>query len=161
MIPTVTVIIPTYNYGRFVADAIASVLAQTYAVFEIVVVDDGSTDETEEVVKTFGERVRYIKQQNAGVSAARNAGIEVSSGDLIAFLDADDTWLPEKIEKQVAKFAEDAEIGLVHCGMREFDDHTGETIELHLDGDEGWVAEDIALGEKSVIPCPGGSIVVR
>ena len=69
--------------------------------------------------------------------------------------------MPEKIEKQVAKFAEDAEIGLVHCGMREFDSTTGATIELHLDGGEGWVAEDIALGEKCVITGPGGSIVVR
>ena len=158
---TVSIIIPTYNYGRFIAEAIESALIQTYRADEIIVVDDGSTDDTEMRVKRFGERVRYIKQQNSEVSAARNKGIDNSSGDLIAFLDADDTWMPEKIEKQVAKFAEDAEIGLVHCGMREFDSTTGATIELHLDGGEGWVAEDIALGEKCVITGPGGSIVVR
>src|SRR5947209_13220762 len=104
---SVSVIIPTYNHGRFIADAIESVLAQTYPVSEIIVVDDGSTDETQEVVEKFGEKVRYIEQANAGVSAARNTGIENSDGDLVAFLDADDTWLPEKIEKQVAKFGAD------------------------------------------------------
>jgi glycosyltransferase involved in cell wall biosynthesis len=126
-----------------------------------VVVDDGSTDETEGIVKAFGTPVRLVKQPNGGVCAARNRGLENTTGDYVAFLDADDTWLQEKVEKQVAKFAENSEIGLVHCGMREFDDKTGETLQLHLEGGEGWVAEDIALWEKPVVIGPGGSIMVR
>lgn len=157
---TVSVIIPTYNYGRFVGEAIESVLAQTYPIAEIVVVDDGSTDDTEDIVRRFGD-VRYIKQPNAGVCAARNKGFEISTGEIIAFLDADDTWLPEKVERQVAKFEEDADIGLVHCGMREFDSATGETRAVHLDGLEGWVATEIALFTLPTILGPGGAILVR
>ena len=157
----VSVIIPTYNYGRFIGKAIESVLAQTVPVHEIIVVDDGSTDETEQAVKVFGEQVRYIKQQNGGVCAARNTGVENSSGDFIAFLDADDEWFPEKIEKQLAKFESDAEFGLVHCGMREFDLETGETICLMLEGEEGWVADDLILFEKPVVNVSGSAIMVK
>ena len=126
--PVVSVVIPTHNFGHFVAEAIGSVLNQTVAIAEIIVVDDGSTDDKNEVVGRFGEKVRYIVQANAGVCAARNRGVSLSRGSHIAFLDADDTWEPTKIEKQLVKFSEDAEIGLVHCGLREFDDATGETI---------------------------------
>jgi len=158
---SVSVVIPTYNYGRFISEAIQSVLEQTYPIFEIIVVDDGSTDGTESIVKEFGDRIRYVKQENLGVCAARNTGIEMSSGDLIAFLDADDSWLPDKTQKQVTIFIEDAEVGLVHCGMREFDTLTGETLEMLVEGGEGWVAEELALGEKPVICGPGGAIMVR
>lgn len=157
----ISVVIPTYNYGRFIWDAIASVFAQTHPAAEVIVIDDGSTDETESVVRGFSEPITYIRQKNLGVCAARNLGIENSFGELIAFLDADDTWLPNKLDKQVAKFSEDPEIGLVHCGMREFDDKTGKTIAYHITGGEGWVAEELALWEKPVIVGPGGSIVVR
>jgi glycosyltransferase involved in cell wall biosynthesis len=156
----VSVVIPTYNYGRFIAEAIASVLNQTHAVEETIVIDDGSTDETEAVVRVFGDRVRYVRQDNAGVCAARNKGVVESSGEFIAFLDADDTWEPTKIGKQLAKFAEDEEIGLVHCSMREFDNETGETISFHLDGEEGWVADDLLLSERPAINGPGGAIMV-
>jgi len=153
---TVSVVIPTYNYAHFIGEAIESALAQTYLIAEIVVVDDGSTDNTEEVVTAFGEKVRYIRQENSGVSAARNNGAKNSSGDFITFLDPDDAWLPEKIERQIAKFREDDSIGLVHCGMREFDSETGETIQLHLDGEEGWVADALLLFAKPVFIGPGG-----
>lgn len=151
MTAKVSVIIPTYNYGRFIAEAIESVLEQAYPASEIIVVDDGSTDDTEIVVAKFGEKVQYIKQANGGVCAARNNGFAKSTGDIIAFLDADDTWMPEKIEKQVAKFAEDAEIGLVHCGTREFDSASGETRALQIEGKEGWVANEHILFDKPVI----------
>ncbi len=156
----VSVIIPTYNYGRFIGKAIESVLAQTVPIHEIIVVDDGSTDETGQTVKAFGEQVHYIKQQNGGVCAARNNGVKNSSGDYIAFLDADDEWLPEKIEKQLAKFETDAKIGLVFCGMREFDFETGETIGFFLEGEEGWVADDLILFEKPVVIVSGSAIMV-
>jgi glycosyltransferase involved in cell wall biosynthesis len=158
---TVSVIIPTYNYGRFVAEAIESALGQTRPPVEVIVVDDGSTDETADVVRRFGERVRYIRQENLGVCAARNRGVAESSGEFIAFLDADDTWEPMKLEKQIAVFESDAEIGLVHCGMREFDSDTGETIALHVEGQRGWIADELLLWERPAIVGPGGTIMVR
>lgn len=157
----VSVIIPTYNYGHFIGEAIESALAQTFPVSEIIVVDNDSTDDTESVVRGFGERVTYIREPNLGVSAARNKGIESSKGDFIAFLDADDTWLPQKIEKQIAKMLDDPEIGVVHCGLREFDNASGETLALHLDGSEGWVADEMLLFSTPTIIGPGGTILVR
>src|SRR5689334_22859965 len=97
----VSAIIPCYNYGKYLARAIDSILAQTYAVSEIIVVDDGSSDNTREVATSYGGCVRYIYQQNAGRAAARNHGIREATGDWIALLDADDWWLPQKIELQV------------------------------------------------------------
>ncbi|MCE7963653.1 MAG: glycosyltransferase [Acidobacteria bacterium ACB1] len=154
-----SVVIPKYNYGRFIGEALRSVFAQTLSPVEVIVVDDGSTDETAEAVAEFGERVRYILQENAGVCAARNRGVAESSGDLIAFLDADDIWEPTKLEKQAAKFA-DPEVGLVHCGMREFDSDTGETLGVKLDGGEGEVWRALLLWEGPVIIGPGGTIMV-
>lgn len=98
----ISVVIPTYNRCRLIERAIRSVLAQTYKNVEIIVVDDGSTDDTEEVVKRIeSDALIYIKQDNAGACVARNRGIEEASGELIAFLDSDDEWFPEKLEKQL------------------------------------------------------------
>jgi len=102
--PEVSVIIPTYNRREFVREAIASVLAQTYRDFELLVVDDGSNDDTAAVMQEF-DNVRYICQPNRGVSAARNRGVALSNGELLAFLDSDDLWQPRKLECQVAFFA--------------------------------------------------------
>ena len=102
--PLVSVIIPTYNRGWIVRDAIDSVLGQTYADFELIVVDDGSTDRTPQILDAYGERLRVIRQANQGVSAARNRGIGDSSGPLIALLDSDDIWLPRKLAVQVDFF---------------------------------------------------------
>jgi GT2 family glycosyltransferase len=102
--PNVSVIIPTHNRRDFVREAIASVLAQTYQDFELLVVDDGSTDDTSEVVREF-PGLRYIRQENRGVSAARNRGVADSSGKMLAFLDSDDLWQPRKLEMQVEFFA--------------------------------------------------------
>ena len=98
---TISAVIPAYNAERYIARAIESVLSQTHPVDEIIVVDDGSTDGTAEVVRSFGEKVQLYQQVNAGVSAARNTGIKAATGDWIAFLDADDEWLPVRIQKQV------------------------------------------------------------
>ena len=97
---TVTAVIPTYNRARLLGRAIESVLGQTRPVDELIVIDDGSTDETREVVARYGDRVRYIFQGNRGVSAARNRGIEEAHSAWIAFLDSDDEWLLNKIELQ-------------------------------------------------------------
>jgi glycosyltransferase involved in cell wall biosynthesis len=100
--PRVTTIIPTYNRAARVLEAIRSVLAQSYTDHEVVVVDDGSTDDTEAAIRReFGERVRYVYKQNGGVSAARNHGIEHAKGELIAFLDSDDQWMPDKLARQI------------------------------------------------------------
>src|SRR5689334_14706815 len=103
----VSVVIPSFNYGRFIGEAIQSVLNQTIPVEEIIVVDDDSTDDTAIIISSFGKCVRYIKQMNAGVCAARNRGVAESSGEYIAFLDADDTWEPTKLEKQIELFSRD------------------------------------------------------
>jgi glycosyltransferase involved in cell wall biosynthesis len=100
----VSVIIPTYNRGWILAEAIDSVLAQDYSDYELIVVDDGSTDATAAVLDAYGSRIRVCRQNNRGVSAARNAGIGAASAELIAFLDSDDLWLPSKLGQQVAFF---------------------------------------------------------
>ena len=97
---SVSVIIPCYNYGSFVATAVESALSQTHPPIEVVVVDDGSTDDTRESLQAFGSRIQCIRQENQGVSAARNAGIRQSRGEWLAFLDADDYWHPQKLEAQ-------------------------------------------------------------
>jgi glycosyltransferase involved in cell wall biosynthesis len=98
----VSIIIPAYNAEKYIAEAVESVLAQSFRDLECIVVDDGSIDRTGEIVMGFGERVRYIRQENAERSAARNRGIADASGDYIGFLDADDILLPEKLKEQVA-----------------------------------------------------------
>jgi glycosyltransferase involved in cell wall biosynthesis len=108
-----SVIIPTYNRGRFVREAVDSVLNQTFNDYEIVVVDDGSVDDTKEVLASYGNRIRYIYQTNSGVSAARNRGILSSNGEYVAFLDDDDLWLPRKLELQIKYLDEHPEVGLL------------------------------------------------
>jgi len=100
--PTISVIIPTYNRANFIDVAIKSVLNQSYQDFEIIIVDDGSTDNTEEIVKNFNDfRINYFFHKfNQGISAARNTGIKACQGKYIAFLDSDDEWLPEKLDKK-------------------------------------------------------------
>ncbi len=100
-IPNVSVIIPTYNRAEYVTQAIDSVLAQTYTDYEIIVVDDGSTDNTREVLEPYMDKITYKYQENSGVSAARNIGIRASLGQWIAFLDSDDIWLPAKLSSQM------------------------------------------------------------
>jgi glycosyltransferase involved in cell wall biosynthesis len=97
----VSAIIPAHNADRYLADAIDSALAQTYPGIECIVVDDGSTDRTSIIASAYGERIRVIRQEQHGVSAARNRGAAEARGGLLAFLDADDRWLPERIERQV------------------------------------------------------------
>ena len=109
----VSVVIPTYNYGHFVAEAVESALKQTYPNLEVIVVDDGSNDDTAERLRQFGNQIIYIYQQNKGLSSARNAGIRRATGEWVAFLDADDVWHAEKIAKQLAAVGGDHDIGLI------------------------------------------------
>ena len=116
---SVSAIIPTYNSAQLVVQAIESVLAQSVRVAEIIVVDDGSTDDTAERLSRYQDSIRYVWQSNAGVSAARNLGVSLASGEFIAFLDADDVWHPRKTELQLQVFGRDANIALV--GTQAFD----------------------------------------
>ena len=104
MKPQVSVIIPTYNRGWIIHEAIDSVLAQDYTEFELIVVDDGSSDHTSDVLDSYRNVIKVLSQQNKGVSAARNRGIAKASGKFIAFLDSDDLWLPQKLSRQVEFF---------------------------------------------------------
>ena len=106
----ISVIIPAYNAEKHVARAIESVLAQTRPADEIIVIDDGSTDGTADVIRSFGDRVILIQQPNAGVSVARNTGINAATGDWIAFLDADDEWRPEKLKLQTDHLARNPDL---------------------------------------------------
>jgi glycosyltransferase involved in cell wall biosynthesis len=102
--PHVSVIIPTYNRSWCLSEAIDSVLSQTFQNMELIVVDDGSTDETPALLSRYGDHLRVLRQSNRGVSAARNGGIQAARGNLIAFLDSDDTWQPDKLARQVDFF---------------------------------------------------------
>ena len=120
--PLVSVIIPVYNYDRYLAEAIESVLNQTYQRLEVIVVDDGSTDRSSEVAKSFADRgVRYCRQDQAGIGPARNKGAELAQGDFIAFLDADDRWPEYKLERQLSAFATDPALEMVF----------GQALQLH------------------------------
>jgi glycosyltransferase involved in cell wall biosynthesis len=119
--PTVSVVIPVYNAERFLAEAIAGALKQTRPPAEIVVVDDGSTDRSADVAVSF-PGVRVIRQANTGPAAARNAGVAAARGDCVAFLDADDVWLPTKLERQAAALACDPAPDVVFGHMVEFAD---------------------------------------
>jgi glycosyltransferase involved in cell wall biosynthesis len=116
--PLVTVVLPTYNRAGPIGRAIASVLEQSYTNLEVIVVDDASSDSTAEVVGAFTDpRLRYLRhRENKGGAAARNTGIEAAGGELIAFQDSDDAWLPEKLAKQVPLFQR-REVGVVYTGL--------------------------------------------
>ena len=156
---SVSVIIPTYNYARYLGEAIESVLNQTRSPLEVIVVDDGSTDETPSVIAGFGPRVRGVRKANGGVSAALNAGAARAEGHLFAFLDADDVWLPAKLARQVAMLDADGSLGLVHCGVEEIG-ADGRTLGYSVDGLSGWVSEEMLLFRRSVILAGGSSAIV-
>lgn len=117
-----SVIIPSYNRGKVVVRAINSVLNQTYQDFEIIVVDDGSEDNTEIAVKNIGDnRIKYVRQKNSGACVARNTGIEHSQGLYVSFLDSDDEWFPQMLEKQLALYNSDSEIGCIYSNLQVVD----------------------------------------
>ena len=100
----ISCIVPVFNGERYLREAVDSIFAQTYRPLEIIIADDGSSDSTETLVSSYGDRVRYLKQNNQGPAAARNLGVCAARGEFIAFLDADDLWHPEKLERQIVRF---------------------------------------------------------
>lgn len=128
VVPAISVIIPTYNCAGYLPEAIESVLAQTFKDYELIVVDDGSTDETGQVVQRYGDKVNYLCQENRGPGAAKNLGIHTSRGALIATLDADDMWRPEKLAIQYEYMSSHPEVGLVYSDASSFDENGIRTI---------------------------------
>ena len=112
----VSVIIPTFNRAKFVTDAIESVLKQSYENIEMIIVDDGSTDETPPLLQRYSDRAQLIRTENRGVSAARNTGFKQSKGELVCFLDSDDYWLEKKVERQIDYFARHPEMHICQTG---------------------------------------------
>jgi glycosyltransferase involved in cell wall biosynthesis len=147
--PLITVLIDTYNYGQFVREAIESVLAQDFPLqdVEILVVDDGSTDNTREVVAKYGGRVEYLYKENGGQASAFNYGVERARGELLALLDADDYWLPAKLHCVTEEFARNPDAGLVYHPFRELRMDTGEW----RDGDFNAVSGDVAANEGQIL----------
>ncbi len=123
---SISVIVPTYNYGCYIAEAIASIAAQTLQPSEIIVIDDGSKDDTRAILERLGEpKLRYVYQNNAGVSAARNTALNLASSDYIAFLDADDRWRPQMLEQQAALLDSDPGMAFCFTNFVRFDHATG------------------------------------
>lgn len=116
----VSVIIPVYNAERYVGEAIASVLGQTYRPIEVIVINDGSTDGSEAAVKQFGGAIRYYAQRNRGLGATRNQGVEFAQGHFVAFLDADDLWVPDKLERQMKHFDDHPHLDMVFGYIQQF-----------------------------------------
>lgn len=161
MLPRVSVIIPNYNYANYLAEAIDSVLAQTYSNIEIIVVDDGSTDNSARILENYTGKIKCIFQQNQGVSAARNNGVAQSSGELLAFLDADDVWLPTKVEEQVRVFIENPKIGIVHTGYVTVGADGAEIQEFNDGGSGRLVKEFLLFEEPTILAGCSGAIVKR
>jgi len=157
--PTVSVIIPTYNRAELLERAIKSVLNQTYEELELLVVDDGSSDNTESLVARFcDQRIKYIKHaDNIGAPATRNTGIKRSKGKYIAFLDSDDEWLPRKLEKQINIFSETefSDIGLVYTGAHLFSKPEDDPINTQIPSHQGDIF--MTLLKKGNVICGGGS----
>lgn len=158
--PKVSVIIPTYNRSDLLKLAISSVLSQSYTDYEIIVVDDGSTDNTRKVVESFNaEAIRYVYQNNMGRSAARNAGISSAKGQYIAFLDSDDIFLPSKLELQVKCLDSNPLCGLVYSYASNVDEN-GNSLAYHYDGDlSGSVYPDMLYIRNNFITTP--TVMVR
>ncbi len=118
-LPLVSIVVPNYNYGQFVCEAVESALAQSYKAIEVIVVDDGSTDDSAKKLQRFGPRIQVISQSNQGLSAARNRGMQASRGELIAFLDADDLFHSGKISEQVSYLYRHEQVSLLATGVEQ------------------------------------------
>lgn len=159
----ISVVIPTYNCGKYLIRTIESIFNQTYRNFEIIVVDDGSTDNTEKILEKYNgnRQFRYIYQENRGISAARNAGIRASSGEFIAFLDADDMWLPEKLERQISLIIEFPDVGLVGCGYYGIDESGKRIKEIRS---SNYLNKELLLNDlmvRNVVTSSGSGALVR
>ena len=154
--PTVSVIIPTYNRADYLIEAVESVFSQTFDDYEIIIVDDGSTDNTRECLEPLiaENKVRYFYQDDRSKSAARNMGIKLASGKYIAFLDSDDIFLPTKLEKQVLFLDQNTEVGFVHSWFSKFDDAGNHLGTRDTSKYTGWVYPEILLSWSVLMALP-------
>ena len=157
---SVSVILPTFNGEKYIAEAIDSALAQTIAPHEIIVVDDGSTDSTKKIVRGYGNKVRYIYQENKGVSGAYNAGIAVASGNYVAFLEHDDVWAPEKNLCQVQCFEDDELLGMVYSpALLLEEDKPSKSNVTNLDNGGGEVTFAAFFARNRILNC--STVMIR
>ena len=150
--PLVSVIIPTYNRADYIAETIESVLGQTYDNIEIIVIDDGSTDNTAEIVRGFGRKVRYVWQENSERGASRNHGLRLAKGEFIAFLDSDDLWLPEKAAEAVDYLKAHPAVGLVCTDAMQIDEKGRETRRIRARGHCGQVTDKLLQNNFVIMP---------
>lgn len=144
--PIFTVIVPTYNREHYLKRSIDSILAQTFKDFELIVVDDGSEDNTREIINSYDDnRIVYIYKENGGINSARNKALLSARGKYIAFCDSDDSWLPTKLEKHMLKYSEDAEIKLVYdlTGILESENGDAQIVLARNDTCEGWCYKEV------------------
>lgn len=119
--PLISIILPVYNTEKYVRESIESILGQTYPNIEIICINDGSTDQSLEMLRSFGDRIVIVDlPENSGIAAARNAGLGISRGEFIAFADADDIWKPEKLELQMKQFEQDPNLDISFCMIQNF-----------------------------------------
>lgn len=157
--PVISVIIPTFNRAHLLGQAVRSVLDQQFESLEIIIVDDGSTDETPMVVAEMGSSVRYVRQDNKGAAAARNVGVELAKGQYIAFLDSDDLFLPEKLRMQSAVLASDPDVGMVYARALVMDE-SGVVLSRQWGGDlSGAIYPRMLFMHDSFITTP--TVMVR
>ncbi len=149
MRPTVSVVVTTYNQARYIEATLESVFNQTYPAWEVIVVDDGSTDDTPNRLARFGDKIRYIRQKNQGVASSRNTGVSHARGDYVALLDGDDLWEPEKLAVQITAAYDFPQSGLIVANGVEFDDSGVLQPSLLRD-----VAKDLRLKDDQVITVP-------
>jgi glycosyltransferase involved in cell wall biosynthesis len=158
-LPRVAIAIPAYNAANTVTAAVQSVLQQSYRDFTLTVVDDGSTDGTAVAVEAFGDRVRLVRVPNGGVSAARNSGVAHIDAEFVAFLDADDTWAADKLERQVEILDERPDAGMCFTGIARVDT-TGATTSLTAAVDREDFCRDLLLF-SSVVPSSPSTMLIR
>ena len=156
---SISVIIPAYNSGKYIKAAIDSVLIQSYKPLEIIIIDDGSTDNTETVIRSYGDKVVYCHQENAGSGKARNTGIKLAKGDWIAFLDSDDYWYEDHLKKLIARLSTNKKADMVYGAQRYVHEDGTPCAEKHQQDNfpEGWIFAD--MFEANYVSTP--AVVVR
>ncbi|MBC7360387.1 MAG: glycosyltransferase family 2 protein [Desulfacinum sp.] len=159
-LPLVSVVIPAYNAAWCVERAIRSVLGQDYPHVEIIVVDDGSTDETPRILGRYENQVRVIRKENGGLSSARNAGIAAARGDYVAFLDADDFWFPQKLSRQMSLMAADPALGFSSTAAIVVTEG-GTPLSVWRCPEEGPCLTTVIFSRLSAVPGSGSGVVVQ
>lgn len=157
----VSVVIPTYNSAAFLPDTISSVLSQTVSDWELIIVNDGSTDETEQLLKSYNDsRIRYVNRKNSGVSCSRNHGASLASGEYLAFLDSDDLWQPDNLSNKLKPLQEDSSIHFSYSDIQ-YIDINGNTLNTGEKALEENLLENILNWKGPVIPCPCSNVLMR